>query len=70
MAAMASYAPPTTMSSLRDYVTGHDGGMQQLAESTVQVFITHNHLKAKFPEVRLDLHVSTAAAQSAMQAAA
>lgn len=46
------------MSALRDYVSG-SSSMQQSAESTVQLFITHNHLKARFPEIRLDRHVSS-----------
>lgn len=57
-AAMSTaYAPPTTLSSLRDYVSG-SSSMQQSAESTVQLFVTHCHLKAQFPEIRLDKHVS------------
>lgn len=44
------------MSALKDYVSGVSS-MQQSAESTVQLFITHNHLKARFPEIRLDRHV-------------
>jgi hypothetical protein len=46
------------MTGLKDYVTGQDGGMQLLADSTVQLHVVHNHLKAHFPEIRLDLHVS------------
>jgi hypothetical protein len=57
MAAAATYKPPVTMSSLRDYVAGADGGMQQMADSTVVLYMTHNHLNARFPEIRLDLHV-------------
>ena len=57
MAAAAVYKPPVTMSSLRDYVAGEDGGMQQLGDTTVVLFVTHNHLNARFPEIRLDLHV-------------
>jgi hypothetical protein len=52
----AAYAPPTTISALKEYVSG-SSAMQQSAESTVQLFITHNHLKARFPEIRLDKHV-------------
>jgi hypothetical protein len=52
----ATYAPPTEMHALRDYVTG-GSRMQQTAESTVLVYLTHNHLKAQFPEIRLDLNV-------------
>eukprot|EP00879_Flechtneria_rotunda_P020127 GHRR01021167.1.p1 GENE.GHRR01021167.1~~GHRR01021167.1.p1 ORF type:complete len:281 (+),score=68.21 GHRR01021167.1:118-960(+) len=52
-----AYAPPTTISALKDYVSG-SSSMQQSAESTVQLFITHNHLKARFPEIRLDKHMS------------
>jgi hypothetical protein len=47
------------MSALKEYVSG-SSTMQQSAESTVQLFITHNHLKARFPEIRLDKHVSSA----------
>jgi len=50
-------APPTTLPSLKDYVSG-SSSMQQSAESTVQLFVTHCHLKAQFPEIRLDKHVS------------
>jgi tubulin-folding cofactor B len=52
----ATYERPLDMGSLRDYVTGQSR-MQQAAESTVLLHITHNHLKAKFPEIRLDMHV-------------
>lgn len=31
--------------------------MQQAADSTVVLQITHNHLKARFPEIRLDMHM-------------
>lgn len=56
---MASgYAPPTTITDLKQYVTG-SSSMQQCADSTVLLHITHNHLKAKFPELRFDLHVRT-----------
>jgi hypothetical protein len=51
-----AYAPPTTMGGLKEYVSG-SSSMQQSAESTVQLFVTHCHLKAKFPEIRLDKHV-------------
>jgi tubulin-folding cofactor B len=53
----SAYAVPTTMSDLKSYVTGSSSGMQQCADSTVLLHITHNHLKAKFPELRFDLHV-------------
>jgi len=54
----ASYAPPTTMSDLRDYVAGpHDSGFAARAESTVLLHVSHSHLRARFPEIRLDLHV-------------
>lgn len=55
-ASMAAYTPPLTLGSLKDYVKGQSH-MQQAAESTVVVSMTHNHLKARFPEIRLDLHV-------------
>lgn len=57
MTQTAAYAAPLDMGSLREYVTGASRGMQQAAESTVLLLITHNHLKAKFPEIRLDKHV-------------
>lgn len=50
-------APPTTLPSLKDYVSG-SSSMQQSAESTVQLFVTHCHLKAQFPEIRLDKHMT------------
>lgn len=53
----AAYAAPNDIGSLREYVTGQSR-MQQAADSTVLLHITHNHLKARFPEIRLDLHVS------------
>lgn len=55
----AAYVPPTTLSSLKEYVSG-SSTMQQAAESTVSLFVTHCHLQAKFPEIRLDKHVSRA----------
>lgn len=55
-----AYAVPTTMGDLKDYVSG-SSNMQQTAESTVQLFVTHCHLKARFPEIRLDKHVRVAA---------
>jgi tubulin-folding cofactor B len=54
---MASYAPPTTMSDLRGYVTGPGSGFAARAESTVLLHVSHSHLRARFPEIRLDLHV-------------
>jgi hypothetical protein len=45
------------MPGLKDYVSG-TSTMQQSADSTVQLFVTHCHLKAQFPEIRLDKHVS------------
>jgi len=38
-------------------VAGSDGGMQRQAHSTVRLNVSHSNLKAKFIEVRLDLHV-------------
>jgi hypothetical protein len=52
-----AYAPPQDLGSLREYVTGQSR-MQAAADSTVLLLITHNHLKARFPEIRLDMHVS------------
>jgi hypothetical protein len=57
----ASYAPPTTMSDLRGYVTGADSGFAARAESTVLLHVSHSHLRARFPEIRLDLHVECVA---------
>lgn len=54
----ATYAPPTTMSSLRDYVAGPSGGMQAAAESTVLLQVSHSKLAARFPEIRLDRHMT------------
>ena len=54
---MATYAPLTTISDLRDYVTGPGSGFAARAESTVLLHVSHSHLKARFPEIRLDLHV-------------
>jgi tubulin-folding cofactor B len=46
------------MSDLRDYVAGpHDSGFAARAESTVLLHVSHSHLRARFPEIRLDLHV-------------
>ncbi len=42
---------------LKDYVSASDGGMQRQAESTVRLNVSHSNLKAKFMEIRLDLHV-------------
>lgn len=53
----AAYMNPTTLSGLKEYVSG-SSGMQQSAESTVLLYVTHCHLKAQFPEIRLDKHVS------------
>lgn len=58
--ATTSYVPPTTLNGLKDYVSG-SSTMQQTAESTVQLFVTHCHLKAQFPEIRLDKHVRAVA---------
>jgi tubulin-specific chaperone B len=45
------------LQALRDYVTAETGAQNQ-AESTVRLLVTHSNLKAKFMEIRLDLHVS------------
>ena len=42
---------------LKDYVAANDAGGQKQAESTVRLHVTHSNLKAKFIEIRLDLHV-------------
>ncbi|KAI8463710.1 MAG: CAP Gly-rich domain-containing protein [Monoraphidium minutum] len=63
IAAMASaYVNPQDMGSLREYVTGKSG-MQQ-ADSTVLMHIAHNHLKARFPEIRLDMHMTVGAVKA------
>jgi tubulin-specific chaperone B len=45
------------MADLRAYVTGPDGGGLNQSETTVLLHVTHSNLKAKFAELRLDLHV-------------
>lgn len=60
------YMSPTTLSSLKEYVSG-SSTMQQSAESTVLLYVTHCHLKAQFPEIRLDKHVSRACMGSCCQ---
>lgn len=42
--------------SLKDYVKGPSS--QNQADSTVRLQVTHSNLKARFMEIRLDLHVS------------
>ena len=42
--------------ALREYVTAPGG--QNQADSTVRLLVTHSNLKAKFMEIRLDMHVS------------
>ena len=41
--------------ALRDYVTAP--GSQNQSEATVRLLVTHSNLKARFLEIRLDLHV-------------
>lgn len=53
----AAYQPPLDLGSLKEYVKG-TSRMQAAADSTVLLHIAHNHLKARFPEIRLDMHVS------------
>lgn len=48
--------------ALREYVTA--AGSQNQAESTVRLLVTHSNLKAKFMEIRLDMHVSFGAGSS------
>lgn len=43
--------------SLKDYVAA-DSGVQNRAESTVLLQVSHSNLRARFMEIRLDLHVS------------
>ena len=45
------------LQALRDYVMA-DTGAQNQASSTVRLLVTHSNLKARFLEIRLDLHVS------------
>jgi len=45
------------MQALRDYVMAETGS-QNPSESTVRLLVTHSNLKAKFMEIRLDMHVS------------
>jgi hypothetical protein len=42
--------------ALREYVTAP--GSQNQSDATVRLLVTHSNLKAKFLEIRLDLHVS------------
>lgn len=49
---------------LKDYVAGADAGGQRQAESTVRIHVTHSNLKAKFVEIRLDMHMSVASVKS------
>ena len=45
--------------AIRDYVTGADHlQYSQLAEGEVLVLLTHSNLPAKFPDIRLDLHMT------------
>lgn len=43
------------LAALREYVTAPGG--QNQADSTVRLLVTHSNLKAKFMEIRLDMHV-------------
>ena len=46
-------------SAIRDYVTGADHSQySQLPEGVVQVLLTHSNLPQKFPDIRLDLHMT------------
>mmetsp|Transcript_4889 Transcript_4889/g.12550 ORF Transcript_4889/g.12550 Transcript_4889/m.12550 type:complete len:195 (+) Transcript_4889:259-843(+) len=45
------------MEALRSYIT-YDSGIQNKGESTVLLEITHSNLKAKFMQIRLDMHMS------------
>jgi len=46
-------------SAIRGYVTGADHMQyQQLREGEVLVLLTHSNLPAKFPDIRLDLHMT------------
>lgn len=44
--------------TLREYVTAP--GSQNQADDTVRLLVTHSNLKAKFMEIRLDLHMRVA----------
>lgn len=46
------------IASLKAYVQGPDGGMQNRSSSTVLLQVSHSNLSARFMEVRLDQHVS------------
>ena len=44
--------------ALKDYVSAPGSFGQNQAETTVRLHVTHSNLKAKFIELRMDLHVS------------
>ena len=46
----------TDLQALRDYVVGPSDFQNQSA-STVRLMVTHSNLKARFLEIRLDMHV-------------
>lgn len=48
------------MQALRDYVM-YDSGVQNQAESTVLLEVTHSNLNARFMQIRLDLHMTIGA---------
>lgn len=54
-----AFRPIHTMADLKSYVTGPDAGGLNQGETTVLLHVTHSNLKARFPEIRLDLHVSS-----------
>ncbi|GFR50102.1 hypothetical protein Agub_g12247, partial [Astrephomene gubernaculifera] len=53
---MAQFLNREDVEALRAYVIGPDSGFANKAESTVLLHITHSNLKAKFMEIRLDMH--------------
>ncbi|KAJ9516910.1 hypothetical protein QJQ45_027299 [Haematococcus lacustris] len=56
MATTAPLISKEDIVALREYVTGQGG--QNRLESTVLLHVTHSNLKAKFFELRLDMHMT------------
>lgn len=54
----APFLSKDDVDALRAYVAGPDTGFANKADSTVLLHVTHSNLKARFMEIRLDLHVS------------
>ncbi|KXZ44461.1 hypothetical protein GPECTOR_67g301 [Gonium pectorale] len=55
---MSQFMNREDVEALRAYVVGPDSGFANRADSTVLLHITHSNLKAKFMEIRLDLHAT------------